>query len=177
MPLSRSEKETAVTLLVQRIQASEAVLVTDYRGLTVAQLGRLRKDLRAKNAELHIVKNSLTRLALNEVGLDLPANLINGPTAMAFLHDDLSGPTKVLKEFAKESKDLLAIRGGFMGPAVLDAKSAVALADLPTRDELLGQFIGLLQQPQRQLMSVLTAPMRDFVNVLNAKAEQSAEAA
>ncbi len=180
MPLTRSEKEAAVALLVERFQSSEAVLLTDYRGLTVAQLGQLRRELRAKNAELHIVKNSLALRALDEVGMELPAELVNGPTAMAFLREDLAGPTKVLKDFAKETKDLMAIRGGFMGVAVMDAKGALALADLPSREELLSQLVGLLQQPQRQLLSVLSAPMRDFLNVLNAKAaeaETTAEAA
>jgi len=176
LPLTRNEKSTVVTDLTARLKAAEAVVVTDYRGLTVAQLGRLRKDLRAKNAEFHIVKNSLARLALAAAGLELPDDLLQGPTAFAFLHDDLSGPTKTLRDSAKETS-ILVIRGGLLSGQALNAKGMTALADLPSREQLLAQLIGMLQAPQRQLVMVLAAPLRDFLGVLNAKAEAAEPAA
>lgn len=173
MPLTRSEKEAAVGEISDRLKRAEAVVVTDYRGLSVSQLGKLRKDLRAKGAEYHVVKNTLARRALDDAGLSAPEGLMLGPTGLAFLFDDLSGPAKVLRDCAKES-NILTIRGALMGGMALDAKGADALADLPSRDQLLAQFVGILQAPQRQLVTVLSAPMRDFLNVLNAKVDQAA---
>ena len=176
MPLTRDEKEQAVSQIAEQLERAEAVVVTDYRGLTVAQLGQLRKDLRATGAEFHIVKNTLAARALAAAGISLPEALLSGPTALAFLYDDLSGPVKALKECAKQT-NILEIRGGLMGGTALDAASITALADLPSREQLLATLLGVVQAPQRQLVTVLQAPLRDFLNVLNAKSEQAAEAA
>ncbi len=176
MPLTRSEKETAVGALTAWLKRSDTVVVTDYRGLSVAQLSKLRKELRAVGAEFHVVKNTLARRALAEAGLDMPDELLLGPTAMVFLGEELAGPTKALNAFAKES-NILAIRGALMGGAPLDAKATAALADLPSKDQLRGQLLGLLMQPQRQRVTLLNAPLRDMVGVLNARVEAAQEAA
>jgi large subunit ribosomal protein L10 len=173
LPLTRSEKVAAVEALTERIQGAEAIVVTDYRGLSVDQLGQLRRQMRSTGAEFHVVKNTLTLRALAEAGMQAPGELLTGPTALAFLHDDLSGPVKALKECAKET-NILAIRGALMGGAVLDAKGAEALADLPSRAQLLSQLAGILQAPQRQLVTLLQAPARDLVSVLKAQADKVA---
>jgi large subunit ribosomal protein L10 len=169
LPLTRSEKAAAVDEITERLKRAEAIVVTDYRGLSVAQLGKLRRDLRAKGAEYHVVKNTLTLRALADAGMEAPAELLSGPTGLAFLFDDLSGPTKALKDCAKDT-NILTIRGGLMGGSVLDAKGIEALADLPSREQLLAQLLGVLQAPQRQLVTILNTPLRDLVGVINAHA-------
>jgi large subunit ribosomal protein L10 len=176
LPLTRREKEQAVETLRDRLERAEAVVVTDYRGLSVAQLSKLRRDLRARGAEFHVVKNSLTERALAEVGVSLPAELLTGPTGLAFLYEDLSAPTKALQDCAKET-NILTIRGGLLSGKALDAKGINALADLPSREQLLAQLLGVIQGPQRQLVTVLNAPLRDLVSVLNAKVEADQAAA
>ena len=176
MPLTRSEKVTAVGTLVDWLKRADTVVVTDYRGLTVAQVSKLRRELRAHGAEFHVVKNTLARRALADAEVTMPDELLQGPTALVFLGEEVAGPTKVLNDFAKET-NILALRGAVMGGAVLDAKATAKLADLPSKDQLRGQFLGLLKQPQRQLVTLLNTPLRDFVGVLNARVEADKQAA
>jgi large subunit ribosomal protein L10 len=176
LPLTRSEKTAVVDRMTARLKAADAVVVTDYRGLTVAQISKLRRELRTKGAEFHVVKNSLAQRALSAAGLEMPESLLDGPTAVALLFEDLSGPTKVLRDFAKET-NILAIRGGLLSGQAVDAAGVNALADLPSREQLLAQLLGVLQAPQRQLVTVLNSPLRDLVGVLNAHAESGQEAA
>ena len=134
------------------------------------------RDLRAKGAEFHVVKNTLTLRALADAGMEAPVELLSGPTGLAFLFDDLSGPTKALKDCAKDT-NILTIRGGLMGGSVLAAKGIEALADLPSREQLLAQLLGVLQAPQRQPVTILNTPLRDLVGGINAHAASEAEAA
>jgi large subunit ribosomal protein L10 len=176
LPLQRGQKETVVHDVTELLKGAQAVLLADYRGLTVAQLGKLRQRMRDGNAEFHIVKNTLARRAFEAAGLTVPTDLLRGPTALAVLRDDLSGPVKAINQVADET-ELLTVKGGIMGARLLDAETAKALAKLPTRAELLSQFLGVLQAPQRQLVTVLNAPLVNFVGVLKAYSEKEEAAA
>lgn len=111
MPLQLSEKEVVVTEMTERLKRATAVVVADYRGLTVAELRDLRSSLRKKGSEVQVIKNTLMRRACSEAGITPPTDLLRGPTAVVLLYDDLSSPTKTLLDFAK-AHEVFALRGG-----------------------------------------------------------------
>lgn len=173
MPLKRSEKESVIQDMTERLKRAEAVIVTDYRGLTVSQIGQLRGELRKSGSELHVIKNSLAKRAFEGAGIEPPSKILTGPSALLLLFEDLSAPTKALRAFIKDL-GIPEVKGGVLSGKMLDAKGIVSLADLPSRDELRATFLSVLQAPQRQFVTVLSAPLRNFLNVLIARAEGEA---
>jgi large subunit ribosomal protein L10 len=155
--------------MAQRLKKAEAVVVADYRGLDVAQMTTLRTKLRQNGSEIQVIKNSLVTLAFAEAGIEAPADLLAGPTAVILFHEDLSGPAKTLRQFAKDTQ-ILAIKGGIMGGQRLSASGVDALAELPTKEELQATLLGVFQAPMRNFVVVTSAPLRNLVNVLNARA-------
>jgi large subunit ribosomal protein L10 len=175
MPLKRDEKERIVADFTERVKEAEAVIITDYRGLDVAEISQLRRDLRESGSQFQVIKNTLMRRVLDNAQLDVPHEVLLGPTAVAILAEDLSGPAKALLKCAKDTESLV-IKGGLMGGRFLDEKGVEALSKLPTREELLGQVLGVFTAPQRNTVTVLHAPMRDFVGVLRARVDAGDEA-
>jgi len=173
LPLQFREKEAIVQGMTERLGRAAAVVIADYRGLTVADVTGLRGRLREKGCDVQVIKNTLLRRACDAAGFQAPTDVLNGPTAVVLLYDDLSSPTKALIEFAKENA-FFAIKGGLLDGKPLDAAGITALADLPSRDELRAMFLGVLQAPQRQLVTVLGAPLRNLVTVMNAYADKAA---
>jgi large subunit ribosomal protein L10 len=176
LPLTRSEKQDVVAEVTDRLKKAQAIVVTDYRGLDVHQFETLRTKLRESGSEITVIKNSLLRRALVDAGMDTPDDLLAGPTAVAFLYDDISSPAKALRATVKDT-EILTIKGGLMGGARLDASGVEALADLPSREELRATFLGVLQAPQRNLVTVMSAPLRDILGVLKARQTQQLEGA
>lgn len=176
MPLELREKTAIVEDMTGRLGRATAVVMADYRGLNVTELMGLRRTMRASGAELHVIKNTLMRRACVAAGIEPPAALLSGPTAVALLYDDLSRPAKALIEFAKQH-EVFAIKGGIIEGKAMDERAVKALADLPSRDELRAMLLSVFQAPQRQLVTVLAAPMRDFVSVLHNYAEKGEKAA
>jgi large subunit ribosomal protein L10 len=172
LPLRRSEKEAVVADMAERLQRAEAIVLADYRGLTVKRLIALRRVLRDCQAEIQVIKNTLVLRAFQEAGLQPPTELLTGPTAVALMYDELSAPTKALLDVTKET-ELLVIKGGILSGRLTDAASIRALAELPSRPELLAQLLGVLKAPMRQCVTVLNAPLQGFVNVLHARSEQA----
>ncbi|RIL09348.1 50S ribosomal protein L10 [bacterium] len=175
MPLQLSEKEVVVNGMTERLKRATAVLVADYRGLTVADLRDLRTSLRNKGSEVQVIKNTLMRRACAEAGIAPPEGLLRGPTAVVLLYDDLSSPTKTLLDFAK-THEVFALRGGLVEGKPVDAAGVKALADLPTRDELRARLLSVIQAPQRQLVTVLAAPLRGLATVIRAHADHEGDA-
>lgn len=177
MPLNRSEKEAVVNDMARRLKEAEAVVVTDYRGLTVSQIRKLRVQLRPQNSEFHVIKNSLARRAFELAGLEPPDELLTGPTALMLLYEDLSSPSKTLLGFVKETNELLSIKGGLVGGRPMGADGVKALSELPSREELRALILGTFLAPQRRVVTVLSTPLRDLAGVLNARAEAGDKAA
>lgn len=171
MPLQRDEKEAIVAEMTEQLGNAEAVVVTDYRGLDVAEISDLRRKLRECGSQLQVIKNTLAQRAFADADIELPEEMLLGPTAVALLFEELASPAKVLLECAKKT-GRLAIKGGLMGGRLLDADGVTALSTLPTREELLSQVLGVITAPQRGTVTVLQAPMRDFLNVLNARVKE-----
>ena len=175
MAISKEKKQQIVEELTELLKASQGVILTDYRGLNVNDMMRLRRKLSETGAVFKVVKNTLTKLALEQAGLPVLDEMLQGPTAIAFLKDDLAGPAKTLLDFAKET-GVLTVKGGLLGQTVMDPKAASDLAKLPPRDVLLAQLVAAIQGPMVNLAGILMAPMRDLVYVLQARAEGGAEA-
>lgn len=175
MALSREKKEQLVEDLGQKLSRSKALIMADYRGLNMGELTMLRNKLREVDTGFHVVKNSLVKLAMEEVGLPWEGILFDGPTAIGFCYDEVPASAKVIVDFSSEHKEL-AIRGGLLGDELLSAARVADLASLPSAEVLIAQLVARMAGPLVGLVNVLSAPMRNLVYVLEAHRTQLEEA-
>ncbi len=173
--MPKQEKIDAVAEIKERIEQSEVAILTKYVGINVENVTELRKRLREQNVSLKVYKNTLAKIALDELGLSAVAPMMEGPTAWAF-SDDPVAPAKALKAFAKEAP-VVAMSGGILQGKVVTAQELTALADLPPREALLAQVVGTIAAPLRNCVGVLNALPRNLVNVLDQVRKQKEEAA
>jgi len=169
------EKVETIEDLKTRLRGVKTVLLTEYRGLSVAQLSELRKQLRSVSAEYKIVKNRLARLALSS-DLSAVGTHLKGPTGMILSREDAVAVAKTLHTFAK-TNTALVIKAGYVEGQMLPPDGLKALADLPSKDALRSAIIGALQGPLAQLVGLLTAPQRDLVYVLEQRGKMAPSAA
>jgi len=149
-------KKAVVASLVERLKNAQAGVIADYRGLTVAQDTELRAKLREAGVEYTIVKNTLTRFAANEVGLEGLDPILHGPTALATSSSDVVAPAKVLVEFAKANEQL-EIKAGFVDGKVIDVNEVKVYASIPSKEVLISKMLGSLQAPIGSLVRTLDA--------------------
>jgi len=154
------EKQEIVASVTEKLKGSACTVVTDYRGLTVADVTELRKQLREAGVEFQVLKNTLCRRATSEADLTELDVHLTGPTAIAFSKEDPVAPAKILNDFAKKNENL-KIKGGIVEGKVVGYEQLKALADLPSREGLLSM-----------LLSVLQAPIRNFALAVKAVAEK-----
>ena len=166
----RPEKVAVVDEVRERFSASQAALVTEYRGISVSDMQVLRRSLRDAGGEYKIYKNTLVRFAARDLGLEID-ELLTGPTAIAFVPQaegaDPVNVAKALKAFGKDNPNLV-IKGGVLGERLLSADDAQALADVAPREELLARFAGGLAAPMQQFAGLLQALPRNFAFALQA---------
>lgn len=174
--MPRPEKVAAVEEIRGRLEESKAVFVTDYRGLTVAQITRLRRKLRELGTDYKVVKNTLTRLAAQDTDAQALDPYLSGPSALAFAKEDPVATAKALSDFARESR-VLEVRGGVLGGKPLGPDDVKALADLPPREVLLAQVVGGIQAPIAGFVFVLQGTLRKLVYALDAVRQKKEEAA
>ncbi len=159
------EKIQMVQEIKERLQSNVIAVMTQFKGITVAQDTELRKRLREAGIQYKVYKNTLARIALREIGAEKAADFMDGPTAWAFSKDPVA-PAKILKEFSKEVP-VIQIVGGVMGGRPLTKEQVVSLASLPPKEVLQAQVIGTIAGPLRKLVTVLSAVPRNLVTVLN----------
>ena len=176
MAISKEKKVQMVADYMERLSNTEAVFVTGYRGLTVAGVSELRRQLREADAVFQVVKNTLFARAVDAAGVSLPADVLDGPIAVGYCRDEVPRVAKILTDFAKEA-GALEVFGAVLGDQFLNEDGVKSLAALPPREVLLAQLLGAVQGPAGSLASVVTAPMRELVQVLSARSEQSQDAA
>lgn len=164
-------KQEIVAEVTKNFQDAQTVVVTDYRGLNVAQVTKLRSELRQSGIEFKVVKNTLTKIAAKNAGVEGLETFLEGPTALAFGIEDPAAPAKILSKFAKDFK-ALEIKGGLVEGKVIDIDGVKALADLPSREELLAKVVGGMQAPLYGFANVLQGSLRNFVYVLEAIRKQ-----
>jgi large subunit ribosomal protein L10 len=176
--MQRTEKERVVTELAEQLRSTESLIVADYRGLTNSQLQELRAKLRGSGARFQVVKNTLTRRAVEEVGSEALLALLEGPTAIAFVETD-GDPVAVAKALSDTARDtkVLTLRGGLLAGTTIDADAIEALAKLPTPDVIKSQLVGVIVAPLTGLVSLLAAPVRDLVGLIDARIAQLEEGA
>ena len=174
MVFSKEKKQQMVADYVDKVSNSQAFILTDYRGLTVADLSQLRRKLREEKGVFQIVKNTLFRIALEQAGIPIPEDQVLDTVAVGYCMGEVPPVAKTLTDFAEET-DILKIRGAVLGTDILGAKEVKDLADLPPREVLLAQLVGAVQGPMSSLVSTMQAPLRELVQVLQARAEQGAE--
>ena len=169
----RREKVAVVEEVRQRLDRSDAVIVTEYRGLKVKDLANLRRTLAPLGGEYRVYKNTLARIAARHGQREGFEDLLNGPTGLAFVRGDAVAVTKTLRDFAR-ANPLLVIKGGLLGSSVLTSAATTALADLPPREQLLARLAGALAAPLQTMAGLLAAVPRNFACGLSALADRRA---
>lgn len=176
MAISREKKTQLVAKYVEQIKKSDAIIVTDYRGLTVPDIQELRGKIREAEGSFAVVKNTLAQRALKEAGLPAIDDMLTGPIGIGFCHQNVPGVAKAITRFAKDH-DALDVRGGLIGTVIIDEDAVKKLADLPSIDVLRAQILGLINAPATQLTGVIAGSVRQLINVFNAYAEKDGESA
>jgi len=169
----KSDKERIVGELTERLQATDTLIVADYRGLTMKEVDALRGELLQHGARFTVVKNSLTRRAAEAAGAETVLTLLDGPTAIAFLETD-GDPVAVAKALAESARTtkVLTVRGGLLDGRAMTAEEVEELAKLPPLDMLRGQVLGAVAAPLYAIVGLFTAPLQDLHGLLQARIDQ-----
>jgi large subunit ribosomal protein L10 len=171
--MQKEDKEKVVAELTERLRTSQALLVADYRGLTMTAIDDLRGELLKHGARFSVVKNTLTRRAAEAAGADALLALLEGPTAIAFLEaeGDPVAAAKALSDAARSTR-ILAIRGGVLEGRAIGADAVEELAKLPPVDVLRAQVLGAITAPVTTMVGLFAAPLQDLVGLIDARIEQ-----
>jgi large subunit ribosomal protein L10 len=172
----RPEKANIVSDLSEKLNRSPYLLVTDYQRMKVDQFGELRNRLAPTGAEVHVVKNSFLKRAMTASGLPDVAEQLSGQTAIVTGDKDIAPVAKVLKTFTAEFK-IAAVKIGIVDKNVLSTAEVESLSDLPSREVLLSQFLGVLLAPATKLVRTLNEPAASLARLLNARAEKEGQPA
>ena len=163
--MARPEKSQAVAEITERFQEASAALLTEYRGLHVGEIAEVRGALREADTDYKVLKNTLARIAVREVGLEDLVGMLEGPTAIAFVKGDAVEAAKALDDAAKKFP-VLVIKGGVVEGKIIDADQARALAKLEPRETQLAKIVMMVNTPLQQTANVLSALLRDFGSML-----------
>ena len=169
-------KAAVVEEMKEKLQSAQGAVFVGFSGLSVADVTKLRRKFREGGVEYKVVKNTLTRIAADELGFNDLDAVLEGPTAIAYSAEDTVAPAKILKDFIKETKtEALTVKAGIADGQVIDAAAVEALASLPSREELLAKLVGSMQAPISGLVNVLQGNIRNMVYVLDAVRSKKAE--
>lgn len=173
--MNLSQKQELVEQLHQDLLEAKSIILTSYQGIPVNTINELRSKFRAEHVEYHIVKNTLTRRAVQGTGHEAIVELLGGPMALAYSKEDAVSPAKTIKAFAADNK-AFAIRGGIVDGQLLDEAGVIRLADMPTKDELRVHLLRLFSAGQTQFVRTLSAGPLELLRTFEAKrmAEEAA---
>ncbi len=169
---SREKKAQVIEELQGALSKCNISILTDYRGLTVAEMTTLRRKLQESGSEYRVVKNTLARFAAERAGKDYLVSSLDGPTAIALGYGEITAPAKVLASYIRDPQAKLKVKGGSLGTRLLTAKDVITLSTLPSREILLARVLGQMKSPVSALLICLTSPMRGFIGVLQARINQ-----
>lgn len=170
--MKKERKPEAVQKAEKVIGEAKVAVVTDYRGMTVAEMNKLRRKLRESGVEYRVVKNNLAAIAARNVGKEGLKDLLVGPSAVAFCDSDEVAPARVLSDYIRTTKPPLTIRGGMLQARVLSADEVMALALMPPREVMVARVVGQMKSPLYMLVTVLTGNLAGLTRVLQARKEQ-----
>lgn len=165
------KKSGEIDLLQERFENAQMVILTDYRGLSVAQMQEFRGKLRPSEGEFRVAKNTLVRIAAERAGVPGLEEFLEGPTAVVFAMGDVAGAAKAVSDFARATR-ILQVKAGVLSGAVLNATDVEAVASLPSREELQGKLVGMLASPMARTVGVLSGPARSVAYLVNARVGQ-----
>jgi large subunit ribosomal protein L10 len=177
MAVSRQKKEEILAELVKLFAEAKSVSFGQYAGLSVEKMQVMRREMRAENVQFKVAKKTLLKLAAKENGMELPDEIMEGTVGAAFSFDDVVAGPKLLKKTAKAEKDIVKLLGGVMDGKVMTITQMNELADLPSKETLLAQFMGMMQAPLRSFHGALSAPLSSMARALTAYSELSENAA
>ena len=169
--MDKQNKEALVQEFAEKLKTAKAAFLADYRGLDVEQANDLRNKLREAGVEYRVVKNTLLRLASKDTSVECLDEFLSGPTAIAVAQEDPVAPAKALVEFAK-ANEVFELKAGVLDGKLLEINDIKALAELPSREELLAKMLGSMSAPATNFVGVLAAVPRSFVQVLAAIKDQ-----
>ncbi|HHY31622.1 MAG TPA: 50S ribosomal protein L10 [Firmicutes bacterium] len=172
--MPKPEKEAAVQEIREMLSKSQAVVLANYRGLNVAAMTELRRKLGEAGAEFKVVKNTLARIASREVGLAGLEQYLEGPTAIAFASGDPVAPAKVISEFTREHKEM-EIKGGALQGKIIGPDDVRSLAELPSREVMLGRVAATMAAPISGLARALAGTIRNLAYAIDAVKRQKEE--
>lgn len=167
----KEQKGQVVQELKDRFSNSSSAILVDYKGLTVQEVTELRSNFREAGVDYKVYKNTLTEIAVKDVGLEELVPFLEGPTAIAFSADDPVAPAKILTDAIKKYKKI-EFKAGVVDGKVIDVDGVKALAELPSREELIAKMLGSMNAPITNLVGVLSGPTRALAYALNAIKEQ-----
>jgi large subunit ribosomal protein L10 len=164
-------KREIVAALTEEARSANAMIVSEYRGLKVSDLGEIRRNLRKQNVTYHVVKNRLMKIAAKEAGMEAVGPLLEGPTAVAFIRGDEGSAAKAVLDTLRPYR-LVKITGGLIGNRVIDADGVTRLSQLPPRDVVLAQLAGAIAAPLATVAGLFEAPLRDIPGLVQALADK-----
>lgn len=169
--MATEAKRANVALLAGLIQPSQCMVVTDYRGLSTPEMNALRNDLQNVAATYRVIKNRIMKIAAQQEGAGALAPFLEGPSAVVFCQDEISGAVRVLQGFMRANPNL-SVRGGLLGGQPLSSREVMALATMPGREQLLAELVGTITGPLAQLAGLLgpQGPAGEFVRTLDGAA-------
>jgi large subunit ribosomal protein L10 len=163
-------KRETIAELTEEARSSKAMIVSEYRGLKVSELGAIRRELRKKDVTYHVVKNRLMKIAAREAGVETLGVLLEGPTAVAFIRGDEGSSAKAVLDAFRPYR-LIKVTGAVLGDRVVDADGVTRLSQLPGRDVLLSQVAGAIAAPMSTVAGLFDAPLRDVAGLVQALAD------
>jgi large subunit ribosomal protein L10 len=172
LPITKERRAELVAEYIDTLQKCQGLVISEYRGLTMPKFNKVRLKLREANAEYVVAKNTLLKIALNEVGMAVPEQLLVGPVAVGFAFGDLSSTVKALLDVSKD-EELLLLKGAIAQTNIYQQNQLKMLSELPTMDQLRASLIGMITQPAATLISLLVTPQRDVVSVIAAYVDKN----
>ena len=176
MAISKKRKEELVAQYREWLNNSRAMIITEYKGMSMKDFDTLRSKVREVGGEFHVVKNTLGHIAFQQAGLEPRENFFSESTAIGFAFTDAPAVAKTFSDFAKNSPTL-TVKGGFLAKTVLDAQAVTTLAELPPLPVVRAQLLGTLLAPASKLVRTLAEPGRQIAAVIKAYAESQTESA
>ena len=171
MPITRQKKEELVAQYTKLLQDSQGIIITEFRGMTMSEFDALRAKMREVGSTYMVTKNNLLQLALDKVGMPVMEELITGPVAVAFAHQDLGATAKAVLSYHKDV-DFFLVKGALSSKDVYDESGVKKLSELPSLDQLRGQLVGMIIAPASNILSLFNAPASDLVSVIDGGATQ-----
>ncbi|KXK18740.1 MAG: 50S ribosomal protein L10, partial [Chloroflexi bacterium OLB15] len=173
LAITRERKEELVATYSELLSKTDGFIIAEYKGLTVAQVGNLRKKLGDVGGSFSVTKNTLFKIALQENGWVIPDDLLLGPNGVVFGNGNLPAVAKAVQTFSKDLPDIFKVKGGVIANSIFNAKELEAVANLPTMDEIRAQLAGIIVAPASQLAGLLEAATSQVVNVLQAYVDKN----